>query len=484
MQTAGTSDKYARLERFLDNMESVTNPNDLNEPFRTLWFRIHGLTEDEVAGGKGVIFSSPGSDGIEVAPSKGVSSGQMAGKGTIEVVSPKDVGPTLEMIVAEKKKVTFKAASDEDLETVKIKEQAAKVMVDLQQKSAPLKGMGGVGSKLFEQIREVAILYRDDEYMDAMLEAGKITKKLEDDDFKKSIMVYLQKKMKEYQDIGGDLKLAQERFKEMAVSYKEGKSDFISLAGSVNKLCEDAIKGLISEQVVAEVEVDEKAPPQIEQPVVKVPLRKRITTVKTEEKATPELAPSTEIGKEDEEKAPEETIHQEEVKPIIKVVKKKIVLVPEEEEEEEEEDFTIDDIEEEIPEPDSPEETAPEEEAEGSVRETPPASRESPPQTETVEKKPEPAEPSEKTPDTDKQTQEAPPAEKSREKADLEAAFKKIQFVYNVSLKMHNAGKDVSQLFDMITYAESVRQKGETKTYIGVANQLESMLISLQNKKS
>ena len=84
----------------------------------------------------------------------------------------------------------------------------------------------------------------------------------------------------------------------------------------------------------------------------------------------------------------------------------------------------------------------------------------------------------------DAPAEKIPAPEESQEKADLEAAFNKIQFVYNVSLKMHNAGKDVSQLFDMITYAETVRQKGETKTYVGVANQLETMLISMQNQKS
>lgn len=483
MQAAGTSDKYARLERFLDNMESVTNPDDLNEPFKTLWFRIHGLTMDDIASGKGVVFSTPASEGIEVAPSKGMGADQMKGKGRIEVVSPRDVGPTLEMVVAEKKKVTFKAASGEDLETLKLKEQAAKVMVDLQQKSAPLKGMGGEGSRLFNQIREVAILYRDDAYMDAMKKAGEISRKMDDNEFKKTLMIYLQKKIKEYQDIGGDLNVAQERFKEMAVSFKEQKNDFITLAGAVNKLCEDSIKDLISEQVVAEVEVAEEEPALPEQPVVRVPLRKRITTVKKPVKSTPELAPSPETKPEEMgEAAPEEQPEGDEVKSIIKVVKKKIVLVPEEEEED---DFTIDDIDEDIPEPEGQEETPPEEEVDETVPETPSPQEETPSLPEEVqEEKMEAGAPAKQPPETEQKPEEAPAPEKTREAADLEEAFNKIQLVYNVSLKMHNAGRDVSQLFDMITYAETVRQKGEIKTYIGVAKQLEAMLISLQSGKS
>jgi hypothetical protein len=72
---------------------------------------------------------------------------------------------------------------------------------------------------------------------------------------------------------------------------------------------------------------------------------------------------------------------------------------------------------------------------------------------------------------------------RSTESQDLQEAYNRISFVYNAATKMHAAGKDVKQLFDLYNFAEEARKKGDNKIYIGVSKQLESMLLSMQSKK-
>ena len=465
MQTAGIDDKYSRLERFLDKIDEFQDPKDLNEPFRTLWFRIHGVRGDEASKGK---FISDIPSDVDLESSTGSDVEGVGKKSSIEILSPSDVGPTLDMKVDEKDKkgkIKFKAASGDELETVKQKEKAAKILVDIRSRMTPLRGMGGEAARLYNELKEIATEYKDGDYEEAMKHGEDMKERLQSEDFRKNLMVYLQKKMKEYKETGADISEAESKFKELAICFKENCDKFIQIAGTTNRMAEDSIKSIVSD-VVSDVQVlDEKKK-------MAIPLKKKVKLVSKSKERKELKSPEEEVEKEREEEEPEpkkeEREPDEEAKPLIKVVKKKITLLPDEEEEEEEDEFVLDEDEyeeessetDEIPPP--KEETTGEENKEENVIDKPEEKTESPPR-EKIE-----------TGKGEKDTAG------SNDREELTEAFNKIQNVYNIAVKMHGKGKDVSQLFDLINYAEQARQKGETKTYIGVSHQLENMLLSMQ----
>lgn len=477
MQSAGIDSRYSRLERFLDKIDEVQKPRDLNEPFRTLWFRIHGIKEDEASK---MNYSSPIPSDVEVEP----SSGPEGRKRTLEILSPSDVGPTVDMKVEEEKKerMKFKAASGEELETVKQKEKAAQVLVEVRSKMTPLKGMGGEPAKLYNDLKEMAKSYKDEDFQDVIKQGDIIRGRLESEEFRKNILVYLQKKMKEYRETGADTAMAEDKFKDLASCFKNNCDKFIQIAGETNKMAEEAISSIVSD-VVSDVEVLDEGKK------MSIPLKKKLKTVKrvktirkpkVKKKLKPTVEEIEEKEKEEESEKPpkeEETpveenqeeelevdASEEEAKPLIKIVKKKITLVPEEDED----DFTIEE--------DEPEEVGEESEEEISPQ----------PEEGSEEKTETPMEP-ETTPQTIDETEpqqeiqpESAEGSATEDRDKLTEAYNKIQYVYKVAVKMHEAGKDVTQLFDLINYAEQAREKGDIDTYVGVSKQLETMLISLQ----
>jgi hypothetical protein len=459
MAVSAASERLDRLERFLDNINNVKSPSDLQEPFRSMWLRMHGERPTMMSEERREAFLKGGiGEGVlgDVQISAGSSPRDV--KGDIEVISPKDVGPTVEMEV-EDRKVTFKMAGDEDLKNIESKEEAANEMISLQGSIKPLSGLGGEVAKVWEGIRDVAQDYRAGNFIKA-LELGKSLKKfLDSEKFKKSVMLELQKKISEYEDLGGDTSKAKERFKDLASAMKEKDGEFINIAGEINNLAEESIKGIVEEEVVAEVKAEPKPDMKKKE---EAPAPKRVL----KKKVVPKLPKDTEEVEEEEE---------EEEKPVIKIVTvKKLVPVQKVRKEREEyknqqkEDSTSEeedimeldeDEESEAPEP----EPAPEEKVEDKV------------ETET---EPEPAAESKEA--VKPQVQRSP-VQEGPTKEEIQTAFKKYQFVYNASIKLNEKGKDVSQIFDLMNYAEQARQKGDLKAYVGVCNQMEQMLIKLQS---
>ncbi|MFO8050182.1 MAG: hypothetical protein R6V01_00590 [Thermoplasmatota archaeon] len=473
------ADRYTRVETFLDNVERVEEPMKLDEPFRSLWLRVHGemptlMSEDDMRHAISQDFATSSLAGIEVESSEGLEL-EGGGRGSsIEVVSPEDVGPTVEMKIDDKK-VKFRAAGEEDIRSLKKKEDAAQKVVEIQRKTSTLKGVGGEAQKVIENVRDMAVSYRDGDYERVISKAEEINEKMDSKDLKSSIIVQLQKKISDYEEIGADLFAAKEKFKELATSLKEDRDDFYSLTQSTNRLAEDAIKDIVSFEEVELAEDDgikeEKAPPE-------PPRQKKPKVIRKTLKKKPGLPEGT--G--EEQGGPETEQEEEGPKPVIKIVKKKVVKVAMDEEDEEE-DFSID---------------LDEEEAEEDIGSVEPGREEEP--TEDQENAPirEEGTQPEETPEAQQEgsdpgpQQNVPPQEAASgsgeeipepvgpSQEDIENAFKQYQFVYNASVKLDQAGKDVTQIFDLYSYGEEARKKGDMKTYVGVAKQLQDMLIALQ----
>ncbi len=474
MAVSAASERLERVERFLDMVDNVKSPGDLQEPFKSLWLRIHGekptmMSEERkealISGGlKGGIFE-------DVQISSGPSPKNV--KGSIEVISPKQVGPTVEMEVEKEEKVTFKMAKGDDLKNIEHKEGAANEMITLQGSVKNLSGLGGEVAKVWEGIRDVAQDYRDGNYIKA-LELGKsLGNFLGTEKFKRSVMSELQNKLAEYKELGGDTTKAKERFKDLASSFKEDRSDFIQIAGEINTLAEDSIKGIVEEEIVAEV----KALPKKEEPVKEK---------KSEPKRTIRKKPVQQLPKEikksipeegEKEPEPEEDIKEEE-KPVIKIVTvKKLVPVQkvmkqrmemrQEMEDKTKEDGSSGDV----MELDETEIVSEEKEI---IEEK--AHKTKGKMQEGAEKQNAPS----KEKDTNEEVSDKVPEKQGPSPEDIQSAFKKYQFVYNASIKLNEKGKDMSQIFDLMHFAEQVRQKGDMKTYIGVCDQMENMLIKSQ----
>jgi len=465
------TDRYVRVETFLDNIDQVNDPASLEEPYRSLWIRVHGdmptlMSEEDRQVVLTSGFGTAQISDVEISSSDGIQI-KGAGKGGIEVVSPKDIGPTVEMKVKDDK-VKFKAAGEEDIQRLKAREEAASRVVNIQKLTVPLKGIGGEAARLSEKVRNMAMLYRDGDYEKVTVIAKDIERTVESEDFRRSVFLDIQKKISEYEGLGGDLKVARERFKEMAGALKENRDDFLSLAQSTNKLAEDSIKDLVTveEVVLAEVpeakeetvpsteaETKPEGPPGKEEP----PARKK-----------PELPGET--GGDDEEEL------EVTPKPVIKIIKKKVVVVRKAGE-----DFprlTKDESPEEAPEPvsregpdddGSPDDFSIDLEDQGEDEDEEPVPRVDEMITE------------EKKPQTEiKKEGSEPPRKEGPGKEAVESAFKKIELVYKAAVSMHNKGKDVSKIFEMMNVAEQSRQKGDMRMYVGIAGQLENMLISMQ----
>ena len=503
MSAGPVEDNYSKVEAFLDRIDTVGDPSSLSEPFRSLWFRIHGTRGYAATGGPAhaaypVHPEAQLPKDVELAPSTGKDlegfGREMKGD-RIEIVSPKDVGPTVEMKVNETK-VQFKMAADADLRLMKAKEDAANLMVILQKVTAPLKGLGGEITAIADQMRDVALSYRDGNYTGAIEIGRSMLSKLEEDKVKRSIVERLQTKVTDYQSLGGDLNAAMLRFKDLVQSFKEGKGDFLQVAGEVNGLAEAAIKDLVTEEAVAEVIVPEEAEVSIKEapepkpatpspskgPEVNTPVP--APAPKSHEKEAEVKAPGPAPAvpaKEAEVKAPAPAPAPAaqppisagkgtaEEKRLVKVVKKKLVPIIVEDEEEAAQ------APEKAP---APEETAPPEKKGAlpvDVQTAPLKAVENAP----AQAAPTPARTEEKAPP---QEAKAGPAEDPLKK-EAQEAFNRIQVIYKASMAMHNKGKDVKQLFDLLNYAEQARAKGDMKTYIGVSKQLESMLISYQKGK-
>jgi len=540
MSTPTDTETIPRLERFLDDLHTVRDPGSLEEPFRSLWYRVHGYEPDnpqsmsrferEIGVSGGVGSSMETMEGVEFIPSDtDIGDTATARKGRIEVISPKEVGPTLDMTIPEEKRVTFKAAGEKEIMRARTKEDAARKMVELQKKAAPIKGMGGEAGLLFDSIREVALKYREGEYDEAAEKAQSLIERIDDTSFRKDLMVYLKDKISDYGKAGADLTDAISKFRDMAEALKEGSGEFLALAGSVNKMAEDAIKGIVTDSVTAEVvqvkegeeepdKEEEKGvpepsagvegPPQA--PTRKVKITKKLKVEKErrsvgkEEKGeqtdtqappagkrTPEaeskephsaVEPS-EMEREDEDGERTEDPREDEKKVLkTQIVKKKLVkLVPTEPQPSREGKGTQPPDEQASPEGSEQMGMGGEEEtAEEAVKEPGLQGNES--LTGEVAEQDPPAEENERG-GGEGQDREAPPEQKEGVPPEkVKKAFDKLQFTYKVALKMHEAGRDVSQIFDLLNYAETVRDKGDMRAYTGIADQCESMIIKLQGQ--
>ncbi|MDG6225642.1 MAG: hypothetical protein QCI82_09035 [Candidatus Thermoplasmatota archaeon] len=457
-------ENYRKLTGFLDSIES-TDPRKLSEPYRTLWFRIMNVDPS----GRDLTSSIP--DVVITEPEVSRDPSQKR----IEVISPSSVGPTVEMKVREEEKITFRAADEKDVSMIKSKEQGAKALIAIQEMIAPLKGMPGEPAQVAEEFREIARLYREGDYEGMNALASSLREKLMGRDFRQSVMIDLQRRIAEYSEIGADMSGARDRFREMAQAFKEERADFIGLAGSCHRLAEDAVRGILGELEEAEVVVGELVEPK--------PEARRKPVKKPEEPAAPDPKPNigdtVEKSPEPSVKAPEPVIAappsetgSSDVKPVIKVVKKKLVAVnegptsevpvPEEgpRMESPQKDPNM------APEPEPSNVEGPQEDPENVPE---PAEAEEPPSTTSPEPKPSVVE-------------GVDPSSEASMEAELNEAYRRISLVYSAASKMHSAGKDVSQLFDLYNFAEQARQKGDNKVYIGVSKQLESMLLSMQTK--
>ncbi|MEA3559298.1 MAG: hypothetical protein U9R75_08605, partial [Candidatus Thermoplasmatota archaeon] len=461
--------------------------------------------------------------GVEIESSEGLDIEKIKGSksGSIEVVSPSDVGPTIEMKV-EKNRVKFKAAGEDEIKALKAREDAAQKIVSVQKLTSTLKGIGGDASRIIENVRNMAISYRDGKYDAVISGAEKIEERMASEETKKSIIVQLQKKVSDYEEIGGDLTMAKERFKQMVVSLKEGKDDLYSLAQSTNKMAEDAIKDLVT---VEEVELAEPVQVKEEKEPKKPAKEEKPKAVRRIVRKKQELP-----GDAAEDTSPEEE-PEAEPKPVIKIIKKKIIVIRTHDEvetddgsedpsdlEDDDEEFSLDlDVEEDLSDLDDgmdnivgsadPDETVDSpnlrsgdfgdpSDLRGSVREEKsdegeelvkdteqkPQVREVNPEPE-VRPAPEVSAQPDPTPRKEEPAQQAPErkeASPGTKEDEIKNAFKQYQFVYNAALKLHSAGKDVTQIFDLYSYGESARQKEDMKTYVGIGKQLQDMLIALQ----
>ncbi len=444
---------FEKLERFLDDVDQVRDPGSLEEPFRTLWLRVHGLDPSSLEG-LSVREGGPVQDlipsTIEVTPSTGLDPSTLERTGKIkriEVLSPQEVGPTFEMKM-EDKKVTFRMADGKEVRSSNLKRDAGNLMVGLQSRLVPLTGLGGDVPALQDMMRQVATAYKDGDYEKAVSICNDIGTRLGSEELKKDILIKVQRRISDYQQLGAELTRSKEDFKALATSLRDNRDDFYTIASTLIKGLEDSVKGLGIEEVSAEVvevaeEVAEVAPPAKVLKESTIPPKKEVGPV---EPLIPPQGPSeTEAGK-------------DELKPVVKFVKKKLTLVPE----------GTQPLREGVEGPKIPDATPPE------PKKAPAPSTERPTTEPKLEEKASQAPaPQEVVVDEDK-------AAKQKEATE---AFNRIQLVHKAATAMHKKGRDVGQIFDLLRYAEEARKKGELKVYIGVSRQLESMLLSMQSNK-
>lgn len=462
MAASAASQRLERIEKFLDNSDKIDTPRDLQEPFRSLFLRIRGekptLMSDERK--QAVLTSGLSTGGLGDVQ---ITSGG-GDKGGIELISPKDVGPTVEMEV-KKDKVTFKMAQDKDLKKVQAKEDAANQMISLQSTIKPIRGLGGEVAKVWEGITDIARDYKEGNYEKAIDLSKILEKKIRTEDFKKSIVVELQKKLKEYEDLGGNTAKARAKFKELAEALKEDADDLFLIAGDVNALAEASIRDLVADEVVA-VKVDKKE--EAPKPQRKVLKRKVVPELPKETGEEEEETGKEDQGEDefeiDEDSLEGEDREEEEEKPVIKIVTvKKLVPVKKMKKERQEYEDSINKAEVE------------------KAAEKKPLEKETEPRPEkkTPEKEVREAKPGKETP---KKEEQKKPASDAIPKEKITEAFNKYQTAYKISLKMNEKGKDVSQIFDLMKFAEQAREKGDMKTYVGVCNQMESMVLKMQSQ--
>lgn len=449
---------YDKLEAFLDDVDRIRDPGSLEEPFRTLWLRVHGL---DMSSMRNVTAPSGGPvqdlmpATVEIAPSKGLDPSTIERAGTIkriEVLSPSEVGPTVEMKV-EERKIKFRMADSKEVRSSNLKRDAGNLMVGLQAKLVPLTGLGGEVPSLQEKMKLVATSYKEADYERVFSIIKELDDKLSSEEFKKDILIRVQRRMSDYQSLGADTTRMKEQFRSLAVSLKEGKVDFYPLVSTMVKELEESIKGLSIEEVAVEViEVAEEVP---EGPPAPEALEKPAEPARAGPPPAPAAAsplePATEGTGAEGSKTP--PAGGEELRPVVRFVKRKLTIIPEGPEAVREGG-----------EPPMPGTTAP-----TSATET------SPPPVETTqvgaskeESAPRP------TPEEE---------EKAARQKEATEAFNRIQLVHKAATAMHKKGKDVGQIFDLLRYAEEARKKGELKSYIGVSKQLESMLLSMQSRK-
>ncbi|MFW3146796.1 MAG: hypothetical protein ACMUIE_08305 [Thermoplasmatota archaeon] len=457
MAALSGSDRYTRLESFLDNLDQVRDPANLEEPFRSLWLRAHGelptlMSEDDFSSLSSSDLGSSALGGVEITSSEGIDMKKIGSttSSRIEVVSPKDVGPTIEMKV-EDRKVTFKAAGEQDIKVIKAKEEAAQKVVRIQKLTAPLKGIGGEAARISDNVKEMLLHYKDGSYDKVVSASEEIEKKITSEEFKKGLIVRLQKKMEEYDSIGGNMTVAKERFREMTQSLGDDEK-FYMLAQAANRLAEDAVKDLVTVEEVVVAEVERKEAPK--------PEMKTKEAAGQKEEAPRIVRKRKELPGDTEEEAPEvET--EAEPKPVIKIIKKKVVVVRKHDEPEnppdveEQEDFSIDLDEEEEEEDDhGPVPRVDEVVKMGKAGEVPKAG--------------------------EAKHQPSVKASQGPSEEDRKKAFEKYKLVYNAAIKLHQNGKDVSKIFELYNIGEKSRQDGNYRMYVGIADQLQNMLISMQ----
>ena len=400
---------------------------------------------------------------VEISPSKGLDPSTLERTGKIrkiEVLSPSDVGPTFEMKV-EDKKLTFRMADSKEVRSSNLKRDAGNMMVGLQSKLVALTGLGGEVPSLQDKMKLVASHYRDADYERAVSIIKEIDDRLSSEEFKKDILIRVQRRMSDYQGLGADTTKAKDHFRSLATSLKDGREDFYPLVSLLVKGLEDLIKGLGIEEVAVEVielteEVVEEAPhPKIgespPEPPKEVP-GKDVQVAKSLEPVAPAI-----VGE-----APKDApVQREELRPVVKFVKKKLTLVPDGA----------------SPTP-GREGLSPEQALEPKVKDTSPvpvASAQTPEAQKALAKEgavPDPV-----------PGAEAVNEEKAAKQKEAMEAFNRIQIVHKAATALHKKGKDVGQIFDLLRFAEEARKKGELKTYVGVSKQLESMLLSMQSKK-
>ena len=517
MALASESKRYKELVSFLDRLPMTSCPEGVDESFRSLWRRIQGEGGMSVSVGR-----RSGAGTVEIASS--VKTGTDEGKGRIEVFSPSSVKPAVEMKI-EEKKVTFKAAGEKERETVRAKEDAAKLMIELQKKGAPIKGIGGDAARLFEKVRRVAVLYREQDYIKARKLAGLLMERLDNVEFKTSISQYLVKKVDEYSQIGADVTEPKNQLDDMMKDLP-AQDDFHQKAGNINRMLEDSIKGIITEsvdveiveaEVVAEAESPETMVTAVteEKPKPKKTITRRVVkrSVKSKKEAPPpsvEKEPQVKTEEKEGEIPKPETIPQpqmDEPKPIIKIVKKKLVpveeehsdqsVVPEEKEktvstssnvqvEEEKEEKVVSTTSKVQVEEESVSPSVDVESPKVAVKKT--TLKVVKKQEDSVQEKQEPESAVSKStvsPDNAGVKSDTPKVGGKAETGGISAdeikeAFERLQVIYNAALKLHKSGKDVSQIFEMIKMAEEASGNGNHRMYVGISKQCESMLIKMQ----
>jgi len=449
MDVTPSQSGYDKLERFLDDMEQVRDPGSLEEPFRTLWLRVHGLDTSSLEGlsvREGVPVQDLIPSTIEIAPSTGLDAATLERTGKmkrIEVLSPQEVGPTFEMKV-EEKKLTFRMADGKAILSSNLKRDAGNLMVGLQSKLVPLTGLGGDVPALQDMMRQVAKAYKEADYEKAVSICNEIVTRLGSEDFKKDMLIKVQRRMSDYQQLGAELTKAREDFKALATSLRENRDDFYTIVTVFIKGLEDSVKGLGIEEVTAEVV-------EVEEVVVEATIPQE-TTRDAPETPKEEVKPPESPGPAPEAKPTEPPAAKEALRPVVKCGQKRLTLVPEEA-------------------PPGPERT----EELKTPEEKPTEPKDPSPSAVTPA-----AVPKVKVRATQAATDDEEKAARQKEATE---AFNRIQIVHKAATALHKKGKDVGQIFDLLRYAEEARKKGELKAYIGVSKQLESMLLSMQTKK-